>query len=138
MPYPEELDQFLKKLNKKPDGSSYTVEEELFINDGVYNGFLGHDNITNSTIRVYTGPQFTGSPVTNFIVSIPSETPWKRIIKVFADTETVYVTYETPGDMVEAEDVNGLQDCLIRTQTEIERYKAEGIIDGGGFIREEA
>lgn len=138
MPYPEQIDQFTEKLNKKSDGSVYTVEEELPITDGVYNGFLGHDNITNSTIRVYTGSQFSGSPVTNFIVSIPAETPWKRIIKIFADMETVYVTYETPGDMVEAEDVNGLQDGLIRTQTEIERYKAEGIIDGGGFIREEA
>lgn len=138
MPYPEQIDQFTEKLNKKSDGSVYTVEEELPITDGVYNGFLGHDNITNSTIRVYTGSQFSGSPVTNFIVSIPSETPWKRIIKIFTETETVYVTYETPGDMVEAEDVNGLQDGLIRTQTEIERYKAEGIIDGGGFIREEA
>ncbi|EHQ92086.1 hypothetical protein [Desulfosporosinus youngiae] len=138
MPYPEELDQFLEKLNKKPDGSSYTVEEELFINDGVYNGFLGHDNITNSTIRVYTGPQFSGDPVANFIVSIPSETPWKRSIKIFAETEKVYVTYETPGDMAEAKDINSLQESVIRTQTEIERYKANGIIDGGGFIREEA
>ncbi|EHQ92128.1 hypothetical protein [Desulfosporosinus youngiae] len=137
MPYPDQIDQFTEKLNKKSDGSVYTVEEELPINGGVYQGFLGHDNITNSTIRVYTGPQFTGIPVTNFIVSIPSETPWKRSIKIFAQTETVYVTYETPGDMVEAEDVNNLQDSLIRTQAEIERYKATGIIDGGGFIREE-
>lgn len=137
MPYPDQIDQFTEKLNKKSDGSMYVVEEEFPITGGVYNGPLGHDNITNSTIKVYTGPQFTGDPVSNYIVSIPNETPWKRLIKIFANVPLVYVTYETPGDLVEAEDVNGLQESIIRTQSEVERYKLSGIIDGGAFIREE-
>lgn len=137
MSYPEQIDQFREKLNKKPDGSTYVVEEELPIADGVYNGLLGHDNITNNTIKVYTEPNFSGVPVSNFIVSIPNEAPWKRSIKIFATAPLVYVSYETPGDIVEAEDVNGLQESIIRTQAELERYKLSGSIDGGPFIREE-
>jgi hypothetical protein len=137
MSYPEQIDQFREKLNKKPDGNMYVVEEELPITDGVYNGLLGHDNITNNMIKVYTGPHFSGVPVSNFVVSIPNEAPWKRSIKIFASVPLVYVSYETPGDIVEAEDVNGLQESIIRTQTELERYKLSGNIDGGTFIREE-
>jgi hypothetical protein len=48
----------------------------------------------------------------------------------------VYVTYETPGDTVEADDVNQLQTGLTATQRELERYKQAGQIDGGSFRRE--
>ncbi|SDF62292.1 hypothetical protein [Sporomusa acidovorans] len=124
MSYPNEIDHFPAKLNKKTDGSIYVVEEELPITAGKYEGLLAHDNITNSTIRVFTGPKLTGEEITNYIISMPSETPWRRSIKVFADTPIVYVTYETPGDTVEANDVNALQDSMTATQTEMERYKA--------------
>lgn len=136
MPYPNEIDLFTEKLNKKAAGSVYVIEEEITITDGVFDGFLAHDNITNSTIRVYTGPKLTGEQVTNFIVSVPAETPWKRSIKIFAVTSKVYVTYETPGDTVEAEDVNKLQESITATQEELARYQAVGVIDGGNFIRE--
>jgi len=35
----------------------------------------------------------------------------------------VYITYETQGDTVEAEDINILQESIVNTQTEIDRYK---------------
>ncbi|AFQ45149.1 hypothetical protein [Desulfosporosinus meridiei] len=136
MPYPEQIDQLSPKFNRKPDGSAYAVEEELPIFEGVYSGLLGHDNITNSTIRVYTESRFAGEEITNFIVSIPSESPWKRMIKIFASVGKVYVTYETLGDMVEAEDINLLQESLIATQQALESYKKKGIVDGGTFLEE--
>lgn len=124
MPYPDKMDTFVEKLNKQQD-DVYTIEEELLVAEGVWEGFLAHDNINNKSLYIYTGPGFTGQKVTNYFLSIPQETPWKRYLKVFADTPKVYVTYETPGDQVEAEDVNRLQDSLTNTQGEVERYKAE-------------
>lgn len=135
MVYPNQIDQFPAKLNKKTDGSVYVIEEELPITAGKYEGLLAHDNITNPTIRVFTGSKLTGEEITNYIISVPSETPWRRHIKVFADVVKAYVTYETSGDTVEADDINVLQESLTATQTELERYKFEGIIDGGSFRR---
>ncbi|KPU45822.1 hypothetical protein OXPF_06110 [Oxobacter pfennigii] len=134
MTYPDDIDIFVEKLNKKQDGSVYVIQEELFMTDGKYEGILSHDNITNSSIKVYTGPQLTGEEITNFVVSVSSSAPWRKFIKIFAGAEKVYVTYETPGDTVEAEDINKLQESMTATQTEIEYYKTAGIIDGGHFI----
>ncbi|MEK3941416.1 phosphoglucomutase [Paenibacillus sp. FSL H3-0310] len=136
MGYPEQIDIFQEKLNKKANGSSYVIEERLPLVNGVYSGLLAHDNINNQTIAVYTGSQYSGIELRNFTVSFPDEAPWRRLIKVFADVPEVYVTYETPGDTVEAEDINGLQVSLTAVQTEIERYKSKGQIDGGSFRRE--
>ncbi|WP_273225660.1 hypothetical protein [Geosporobacter ferrireducens] len=123
MAYPENVDRFVEKLNKKQDGSVYVIEEAVAIIDGKYEGMLNHDNITTSTIKVYTGSKLTGEEITNVIVSVPSDTPWKRYIKIFADIEVAYITYETTGDQVEAEDINVLQDSITTTQAEVERYK---------------
>lgn len=122
MAYPTNIDQFTDKLNKKQAGV-YVVEEELTVTGGKYDGMLIHDNIITSTIRVYTGPKLTGTPVTNYVVSLSDETPWKRYIKIFTDAPRVYVTYETTGDTVEADDVNTLQSSITATQAEVERYK---------------
>jgi hypothetical protein len=132
--YPETIDIFPEKLNKKSDVGLYVVEEELPVTEGVFEGILAHDNINNSTIRVFTGPKLTGNEIMNVMVSIPGDTPWRRHIKIFSDVPTVYVTYETPGDTVEAGDVNALQAAVTATQIELERYKQEGVIDGGDFI----
>jgi hypothetical protein len=123
MGYPTEIDQFPAKLNKKSDDTNYTVEEELTLTDGKFEGLLAHDNIANTTIRVYTGPKLTGDVIADYIISVPSDTPWRRHIKVFADTSVVYVTYETQGDTVEADDVNVLQDAITATEEEVDRYK---------------
>ncbi len=136
MAYPESPDHFYEKLNKKQDGSLYLIEEEIKVNGGVYEGLLAHDTITPGSIRVFTGPEFSGEEVTQFVVSIPSEASWQRRIKLFSDISPVYVSYTTPGDTVEAQDINVLQNSLLATQGEIERYKEAGIIDGGYFTGE--
>jgi hypothetical protein len=133
MGYPEKVDIFQEKLNKKANGGSYVIEERLSLINGVYSGLLAHDNINNQTIAVYTGAQYSGIELRNFNVSFPDEAPWRRLIKIFADVPEVYVTYETPGDTVEADDINVLQGSLTAVQTEIERYKSKGQIDGGSF-----
>lgn len=125
MPYPDGSDTFSPKLNNKRDGSRYSIEEKLATTAGVYEGHLAHDNIVNSTIKVYTGPLFTGTEVQNVIVSVPMETPWRRSVKIFSSEPYVYVSYETTGDTVEADDVNALQDSLTATQTELERFKSQ-------------
>ncbi|MEK8131242.1 hypothetical protein WMW72_25370 [Paenibacillus filicis] len=123
MAYPSEIDRFSDKLNKRSDGGAYIIEEELRTSGGKYEGPLAHDNIVNSSIQVYTGSRFTGEPVTNFVVSVPAETPWRRMLRAFSTAPVLYVTYETPGDTVEADDINVLQTSLTATQTEMDRYK---------------
>jgi hypothetical protein len=136
MPYPDQIDVFSAKLNKKQDGV-YVIEEEITLTNGKFEGYLAHDNIINSTVKVYTGPKFTGQEVATWTLSVPVDMPWRRIIRIFADVAKVYVTYETLGDTVEADDVNVLQDAITATQTELERYKSEGVVDGGTFERSE-
>ncbi len=120
--YPENIDSFVEKLNKL-DNNTYVIEEEVKPINGVYEGELKHDNISNSSLRVYTGSKLTGEKIENFILSTPSNTPWKKSIKVFSNSQKVYITYETQGDTVEAEDINILQESIVNTQTEIDRYK---------------
>ncbi|MEK5029864.1 phosphoglucomutase [Paenibacillus sp. FSL R7-0302] len=136
MGYPEQIDVFQDKLNKKANGGSHVVEEQLRLTGGVFSGLLAHDNINNQTLAVYTGSRFSGTEVRNYSVSFPDEAPWRRLINIYADVPEVYVTYETPGDTVEADDVNQLQGGLTATQLELERYKQAGLIDGGSFRRE--
>ncbi|ETT74160.1 phosphoglucomutase/phosphomannomutase alpha/beta/alpha domain II [Paenibacillus sp. FSL R7-277] len=136
MGYPEQIDVFQDKLNKKANGGSHVVEEKLRLTSGVFSGLLAHDNINNQTLAVYTGSRFSGTEVRNYSVSFPDEAPWRRLINIYADVPEVYVTYETPGDTVEADDVNQLQGGLTATQRELERYKQAGLIDGGSFRRE--
>ncbi|ETT45211.1 phosphoglucomutase/phosphomannomutase alpha/beta/alpha domain II [Paenibacillus sp. FSL R7-269] len=136
MSYPDSIDRFSEKLNKSLTGNPYVIEERIPLVAGSYNGELRHDNINNSTIRVFTGSRFTGTEITNWTLSVPSATPWRRSIKIFSGVPEVYVTYETPGDTVEADDINAVQASITATQTEMERYKASGRIDGGSFERE--
>ena len=136
MTYPEAVDSFVEKLNKAD--TVYVIEdEELILENGVFEGELAHDNVKNESVLVFTGPRLSGEQIKNFFLSIPSNAPWKRIIKVFANAPKVYVTYETTGDQVEADDINAIQASITATQIELERYKAHGIIDGGNFEREE-
>ncbi|WP_201305423.1 hypothetical protein [Paenibacillus puerhi] len=123
MAYPNGIDRFSDKLNKRGDGGIYVIEEELRTVNGRYEGPLAHDNIVNSSIQVYTGPRFTGEQVLNVVISVPAEMPWRRELRAFSTAPAIYVTYETPGDTVEADDVNVLQSGLTATQTELERYK---------------
>lgn len=103
---------FVEKLNRKQEGVYVIEEEKLIVNDGVWEGFLAHDNVIQQSISIYTGPKFTGKKVENYFISTPSETPWKIHLKVFSNSEKIYITYETTGDQVEAEDINLLQNSL--------------------------
>jgi len=136
MGYPDNIDSFIDKLNKNASGN-YVIEEVFPITAGQCDGPLAHDNINNQTIRVYSGPKLTGDQITNWTLSIPDATPWRRAIKIFASGYAeVYVSYETPGDTVEADDINAVQTAVTAAQTELDRYKARGLIDGGNFVRE--
>ena len=113
-----EISRFYEKLNKI-DGNIYVVEEKVKLTGSVYDAPLNHDNINTSTLSVYTGPKLTGERIQTYVLSTPSLTPWKRTIRVYADVPTVYISYEAEGDTVEAEDVNRLQEEMIRTQEAI-------------------
>lgn len=124
---------FTEKLNKKLDGSVYVIEEEITLIDGVYQGLLKHGNINNTTIRVFAESKLSGEEITQFIVSIPSDTPWRTHLKVFSDVEKLYVTYETTGDTVDANDINEANKAIEANTNEFENYKIAGRIDGGTF-----
>lgn len=123
MAYPDGVDKFTPKLDKRQDDDFYSVEEEIELEGGRFEGYLGHDNIVNDTIRVFSGPNLTGIEITDWILSIPADAPWRRIIRIFAPYDRVYVSYLTPGDTVDAADVNELQDSITRTQTDILDFK---------------
>lgn len=110
-----EVSQFKEKLNKV-EGNVYVIEEAVQIANGMYEAELIHDNVNEATLSVYTGPKLTGNRIQSFSISTPSMTPWKRVIRVYADVPRVYISYETDGDTVEAEDVNRLQETAIITQ----------------------
>lgn len=110
---------FIEKLNHV-EGKVYPIEERIEMPEsGVYEGMLQHDNINEATLRVYTGPGMTGNLVQAFALSTPSLTPWKRNIRIYSEEPVVYIRYETDGDTVEADDVNILQDEILRTQTAV-------------------
>ncbi|WP_438435395.1 phosphoglucomutase [Gorillibacterium sp. sgz500922] len=133
--YPNSIDTFTDKLDKR--SSNYVIEEKLPITAGQYDGPLAHDNINNDTVQVYSGSRLTGVKLTNWVLSTPDAMPWRRSIKIFASGYAeVFVSYETPGDTVEADDINAVQAAITATQTELDRFKSRGLIDGGNFSRE--
>ena len=109
------MNNFTDKLNFIP-GNIYTVEEEVKILGAVYEADLIHDNITQDTVAVFTGSRCTGKRINSFAISTPSLAPWKTHIKIFTSESVVYVTYETVGDTVEADDINSVQDAINDTQ----------------------
>ena len=106
---------FYEKLNKV-DGNVYVVEEAVYPTDGVYEGELQHDNINAAAFAVYTGPKLTGKRLETYTLSTPSLAPWKRVVKIYAEEPVVYISYETEGDRVEADDINRLQEAVRGTQ----------------------
>lgn len=108
------LGVFTNRLNKVGE-NVYTIEEAVQVPAGVYDANLAHDNVTDDTVAVYTGPDLTGNPV-HFTLATPQEAPWKRRIHIETEAQTVYISYETVGDQVEADDINSLQSEMLRTQ----------------------
>ncbi|MFW2490961.1 phosphoglucomutase [Clostridium chromiireducens] len=130
--YPNKIDSFVSKLNKLAN-NVHVIEEIVNPVNGVYEAELSHDNVDIKSIHVYTATKLTGTRIETFFVSTPSLSPWKTVIKILSNIDTLYVTYETSGDTIEAEDINRVQDSIVQTQTELDRYKKNGIIDGGRF-----
>ncbi|NFO40773.1 hypothetical protein FDB42_11840 [Clostridium botulinum] len=108
-----DITKFNEKFNRV-DGKIYVVEEVVTPVGGLYEAELTHDNINN--LNVYTGPKLTGIKITTYSTSTPSLTPWKTIIKIFSTISPLYISYETTGDTVEADDINNLQDAVNQTQ----------------------
>ncbi|WP_080776160.1 hypothetical protein [Clostridium butyricum] len=113
-----DITQFNSKLNKL-DGNIYTIEEVINPIAGVYEKELAHDNVEVNTINIYTGSKLTGTKINTYTTSTPSLTPWKTIIKIFSTEPVLYITYETTGDTVEAEDINNVQAAINITQEEV-------------------
>ena len=119
-----ELSIFHEKLNKV-DGNAYVIEEEIHMPaSGIYDEELQHDNIVDSTLSVYTGPTLTGEQIQSYALSTPSMAPWKRTIRIQTDAPVVYITYETVGDTVEADDINRVQDAIVGTQNKVNAEEA--------------
>lgn len=110
-----DITQFNSKLNKL-DGNIYTIEEVVNPIAGVYEKELAHDNVEVSTLNIYTGSKLTGSKINTYTTSTPSLTPWKTNIKIFSTEPVLYISYETTGDTVEAEDINNVQESINKTQ----------------------
>lgn len=108
------LSNFNDKLDKI-EGNVYAIEEEAFVSGGKYEAELLHDNINDDTVQVWTGKQLTGTRV-GYRLTIQPDRPYKRVIQIATEAEKVYISYETTGDQVEAEDINRLQTELVRTQ----------------------
>ena len=113
-----QLGIFTSKLNKVGD-NVYTIEEGITMPvSGVYEAELAHDNINESSIAVYSGPDMTGRAVA-YTLNTPAETPWKRIIHIESEETNVYISYETTGDQAEADDINKLAAEILRTQNAV-------------------
>ncbi|NFO04265.1 hypothetical protein FDB23_09105 [Clostridium botulinum] len=126
------ISKFNEKFNKI-EGNTYVIEEKIELNNESYERELVHDNINVKTLNIYTGSKLTGDKIENYSTSTPSLTPWKTIIKIFSKVTPLYISYETVGDQVEAEDINKLQDTVVFTQQnlneEIDRAtKSENIL----------
>ncbi len=110
-----DISKFNEKFNKI-EGNTYVIEEKIELNNESYERELVHDNINVKTLNVYTGSKLTGEKIESYSTSTPSLAPWKTIIKIFSKVTPLYISYETVGDQVEAEDINKLQDTLVFTQ----------------------
>ena len=117
-----EVKCFPEKLNKVT-GHVYTVEEEIALTNGVYEAELKHDNINVTTLTVYTGQKLTGDRIETYTLSTPSLAPWKRIIRIHATVPVVYLCYETDGDIVEADDINLVQEEITKAQIALNEEK---------------
>ncbi len=104
--------KFVPKLNRRK--KAYVVSDEVMsLADGRAAGFLQHDNVNAGTIEIYTRPQRGGERVLNYTAEVREDAEWKLWIQVFASEEQVYISYETKGDTVEADDINQLQAAVI-------------------------
>jgi hypothetical protein len=116
------------------------TDEVLELQSGVGETYLTHDNVRADTLEVWTGPNKTGIKILGYTMRTIEDKPWKTFIRVTAPVDRVYLTYETVGDQVEADDINTVQDAIEALQQQLEQHKADEArhilnseIDGGSF-----
>ncbi|MCW2277724.1 hypothetical protein [Heliophilum fasciatum] len=102
----------LKPRLNKTNNPVVISDEIILLSGGSGAQHLDHDNVKHSTLEIWSGPNKTGSRVMAYILTNPEATPWRTHVQVYASAQLVYVTYETYGDQVEAEDINALQDAI--------------------------
>lgn len=108
------VNTFVRKYNKTTTAVS-VEESHVMPESGVYEAELEHDNVVEDTLNVYSGTSLSGTRL-SYTLTAPSDADWKRVIHVETDQPAIYISYETTGDQVEADDVNALQDAVVATQ----------------------
>lgn len=105
---------FIEKYNKS--STAIAVEEShVMPENNIYEAELEHDNVDEETLEVYSGATHTGSRLA-YTLTAPAEASWKRVIHVKTTQPTIYISYETTGDQVEADDINRVQEAIVSTQ----------------------
>lgn len=101
---------FFDKLNKKEEGY-HSIKETVNITNGEYEGILRHDNVNTDSIMIVDS---TGKTADNYMLSFPENKSWETHIRIFHSKDgKVDIFYETPGDIVDADDINKIQDYLL-------------------------
>lgn len=117
----KQIYNFIARLNKR-DNPYTIVDEQVILTEGKWEGFLAHDQVIEKTIEIYTLPNKEGERVFAYTLDKKEEV-WKTYLKVFSQSEALYITYETYGDTVEAEDINQLQGAAYYLENFIENVK---------------
>ena len=117
----KQIYNFIARLNKR-DNPYTIVDEQVTLTGGKWEGFLAHDQVIEKTIEIYTLPNKEGERVLAYTLDKKEEV-WKTYLKVFSQSEVLYITYETYGDTVEAEDINQLQGAAYYLENFIENVK---------------
>lgn len=126
---------FYEKLNVKENKEPYQIEEEITMQSGRYEGFLQHDNVIESSIALYTGKKLTGEKVENFVLSVDENYPWRTFIRVSSAHEKLYLSYETIGDVIEADDINDLQKAVMKLEKDVASVDTSAFVTSEEFNR---
>lgn len=86
----------------------YEIEETLNVINGVLKTWLEHDNAQK--IRIFTQSNGKGIELKDFSVYHPTDKPWLTEITLNTTFSVVYVQYTTEGDIIEADDINMLNE----------------------------
>jgi len=103
--------QFITKINKSGN-PTVIADEAMSITNGMSEKYLDHDNVKHNTLEVWSEPGKNGTRIMNYVLTNPEATPWKSLLRVYSEVNPVYITYESYGDQVEAEDINNLQQVI--------------------------
>lgn len=97
------------KLNIKQDGKTHSIEEKITLTNGKYSSPLKHDNVIRNTILINSESGLQGESITTFTTTKSQDKPWETVINVFNNKyDTLYISYQSFGDTVDADDYNYL------------------------------